>query len=149
MPAPTTTTSTSRPRSSAGYRGIAAESVQYDVVSTPSFIAEPPSPHSEATLSPSAFARCATARQAAFAVRATARQMFASRMRSRKSCGVMARLRRGVSLWLDQYDGPRFRASPLRGRHESDIVIIGGGITGCVAAARLAARGLRVVVLEA
>jgi glycine/D-amino acid oxidase-like deaminating enzyme len=61
----------------------------------------------------------------------------------------MSRLRRGTSLWLDQYSGPPFRAPLLRGRHESDIVIIGGGITGCVAAKRLAASGLRVVVLEA
>jgi glycine/D-amino acid oxidase-like deaminating enzyme len=62
---------------------------------------------------------------------------------------ISSRLRRGTSLWLDQYDGPRPAAPPLTARHEADVVIIGGGITGCVAAARLAARGLRVVVLEA
>jgi glycine/D-amino acid oxidase-like deaminating enzyme len=61
----------------------------------------------------------------------------------------MARLRQGTSLWLDEYGGPRFSAPALAGRHEADVVIIGGGITGCVAARRLAARGLRVVVLEA
>jgi glycine/D-amino acid oxidase-like deaminating enzyme len=61
----------------------------------------------------------------------------------------MARLRRGTSLWLDQYDGRRFSAPALTGRHEADVVIIGGGITGCVAAQRLAARDLRVVLLEA
>jgi len=61
----------------------------------------------------------------------------------------MARLRRGTSLWLDQYDGPRPAAPTLRARREADVAIIGGGITGCVAAARLAARGLRVIVLEA
>ena len=61
----------------------------------------------------------------------------------------MARLRRGTSPWLDQYDGPRFSAPKLAGRHDADVVVIGGGITGCVAAQRLAARGLRVVVLEA
>ncbi len=61
----------------------------------------------------------------------------------------MPRLRQGTSLWLDEYDGPRFSAPALTGRREADVVIIGGGITGCVAAQRLAARGLRVVVLEA
>src|SRR5687768_8166688 len=62
---------------------------------------------------------------------------------------MRARLRRGTSLWLDQYDGPKLTARPLAGRQEADVVIVGGGITGCVAAYRLAASGLRVVVLEA
>jgi glycine/D-amino acid oxidase-like deaminating enzyme len=61
----------------------------------------------------------------------------------------VARLRRGTSLWLDRYDGPAIRTAPLTGRHEADVVIIGGGITGCVAAHRLATRGLSVVVLDA
>jgi glycine/D-amino acid oxidase-like deaminating enzyme len=61
----------------------------------------------------------------------------------------MSRLRRGTSLWLDQYDGPTVKAPPLGGRREADVVIVGGGITGCVAAHRLATAGLRVVVLEA
>jgi glycine/D-amino acid oxidase-like deaminating enzyme len=61
----------------------------------------------------------------------------------------MARLRRGTSLWVDQYDGPRFTAPQLAGRQDADVVVIGGGITGCVAAQRLASHGLRVVVLEA
>jgi glycine/D-amino acid oxidase-like deaminating enzyme len=60
----------------------------------------------------------------------------------------MARLRRGTSLWLDRYDGPALVAAPLRGRHEADVVIIGGGITACVTAERLARRGLQVSVLE-
>ena len=42
----------------------------------------------------------------------------------------MARLRRGTSLWLDQYDGPRPAPPALTARHEADVVIIGGGITG-------------------
>jgi len=61
----------------------------------------------------------------------------------------MGKLRRGITVWLDQYDGPVLTAPPLRGRHESDVVIVGGGITGCAAAQRLTAAGLRVVVLEA
>jgi glycine/D-amino acid oxidase-like deaminating enzyme len=61
----------------------------------------------------------------------------------------MARLRRGTSLWLDQYEGRRFAAPQLAGRHDADVVVIGGGITGCVAAQRLALQGLRVVVIEA
>jgi glycine/D-amino acid oxidase-like deaminating enzyme len=62
---------------------------------------------------------------------------------------ISSRLRRGTSLWLDQYDGPQPAAPALAACDEADVVIIGGGITGCVVAARLAARGLRVVVLEA
>jgi len=60
----------------------------------------------------------------------------------------MGRLRRGTSLWLDQYDGPTLEAPPLRGRHEADVVIVGGGITGCLTAERLARGGLRVSLLE-
>ena len=40
-------------------------------------------------------------------------------------------------------------APKLSGRHDADVVVIGGGITGCVAAQRLASRGFGVVVLEA
>jgi glycine/D-amino acid oxidase-like deaminating enzyme len=42
---------------------------------------------------------------------------------------------------------PRFPA--LRGRHEADVAIVGGGMTGCLAAHALAQAGLRVIVLEA
>ena len=61
----------------------------------------------------------------------------------------MARLRRGTSLWLGQREGHRPAAPPLTGRLDADVVVIGGGITGCVTALQLARRGLRVVVLEA
>jgi glycine/D-amino acid oxidase-like deaminating enzyme len=61
----------------------------------------------------------------------------------------MARLRRGTSLWLDQFDSGRPAAPPLTGQHEADVVVIGGGITGCAAALRLARRALRVVLLDA
>src|SRR5688572_9881910 len=55
----------------------------------------------------------------------------------------------GARLGLVQYDRATLNASPLGGRREADVVIVGGGITGCVAAHRLATAGLRVVVLEA
>jgi glycine/D-amino acid oxidase-like deaminating enzyme len=34
-----------------------------------------------------------------------------------------SRLRRGTSLWLEQYDGPRVSAPTLTGRHEADVGI--------------------------
>jgi glycine/D-amino acid oxidase-like deaminating enzyme len=37
----------------------------------------------------------------------------------------------------------------MHGRHEADVAIVGGGITGCLAAHALAHAGLRVIVLEA
>ena len=55
----------------------------------------------------------------------------------------MARLRRGTSLWLDQDDGPPLIAPPLGGDRDVDVVIVGGGITGCVTAYRLARHGAR------
>ena len=60
----------------------------------------------------------------------------------------MSRLRRGTSLWLDQHAGGGPSHRGLKGRHEADVAIVGGGITGCVTAHKLARSGLRVVVLE-
>lgn len=48
-------------------------------------------------------------------------------------------------LWLDS---PYEPAPPLRGSVSADIAIVGGGITGLAAAARLAERGMRFVLLE-
>jgi glycine/D-amino acid oxidase-like deaminating enzyme len=63
----------------------------------------------------------------------------------------MAALRLARSLWLDR--AGRFRAAPafprLRGACDTDIVVVGGGITGAAIAWRFAAAGRRVVVLEA
>ena len=60
----------------------------------------------------------------------------------------MSRLRIGTSYWLDQFTGRAPRFPPLRGRHDAEVVVIGGGITGCLAGQRLARAGIRVVVLE-
>ena len=61
----------------------------------------------------------------------------------------MAKLRIGTSYWLDQYRGqlPRFPA--MRGARVADVAIVGGGITGCLAAFLFAEAGLSVVLLEA
>ena len=61
----------------------------------------------------------------------------------------MAKLRIGTSYWLDQYRGqlPRFPA--MRGARAADVAIVGGGITGCLAAFLFAEAGLSVVLLEA
>ncbi len=39
--------------------------------------------------------------------------------------------------------------SPLRGQEHADVVIVGGGVTGCSSALHLAERGARVVLMEA
>jgi glycine/D-amino acid oxidase-like deaminating enzyme len=61
----------------------------------------------------------------------------------------MSRLRRGESLWLDARNVEPVRASALRGHHHADLVVIGGGITGCAVAHRLASAGAQVVLIEA
>ena len=60
----------------------------------------------------------------------------------------MPRLRVGTSYWLDQYTGrpPRFPA--LHGRHRADVVVIGGGMTGCLAAYLLARKGADVILVD-
>jgi glycine/D-amino acid oxidase-like deaminating enzyme len=59
-------------------------------------------------------------------------------------------LRAGRPLWLPPGAARRARTYPaLRGRVEADVAIVGGGITGSLAALRFAEAGAGVVVLEA
>jgi glycine/D-amino acid oxidase-like deaminating enzyme len=60
----------------------------------------------------------------------------------------MATLRLGTSYWLDRGAG-RSRVPKLSGRHEADVAIVGGGITGCACAYLLTRSGVRVVLVEA
>jgi len=58
----------------------------------------------------------------------------------------------GVSPWLDQFPKSRIPSYPRYGgktRPPGDVVIIGGGLTGCAAAYAFAAAGVKVVLLEA
>jgi glycine/D-amino acid oxidase-like deaminating enzyme len=56
----------------------------------------------------------------------------------------------GVSPWLDQFPKARIPSYPrYRGKTQSGVVIIGGGLTGCAAAYAFAAAGVKVVLLEA
>ena len=43
----------------------------------------------------------------------------------------------------------RATVKPLKGDHTTDVVVIGGGLTGCATAYALAQAGLKVVLLEA
>jgi len=61
----------------------------------------------------------------------------------------MSRLRVGKSYWLDRYTATPRRFPALHGRHQCDVVVIGGGITGCLAAARLASARVRVTLVDA
>jgi glycine/D-amino acid oxidase-like deaminating enzyme len=61
----------------------------------------------------------------------------------------MARLRIGHSYWLDTFRKRVPRLTSLRGRHQADIAIVGGGVTGCAAALLFARAGARVVLVEA
>jgi glycine/D-amino acid oxidase-like deaminating enzyme len=59
------------------------------------------------------------------------------------------RTRYGVSPWLDTFPTTRRPDHPrLRGEHTADVVIVGGGLTGCATAFACAAAGLRPVVIE-
>src|SRR5438874_8402824 len=62
----------------------------------------------------------------------------------------MAKLRTGVPLWLALERHPhRRRYQSLNRDMVTDVVIVGGGLTGAVLAWTFAKAGIRVVVLEA
>jgi len=61
----------------------------------------------------------------------------------------MDKLRIGTSYWVDQFTGTARRHPALRGAHDVDIAVIGGGITGCLAAYAFSHAGFSVVLLEA
>jgi glycine/D-amino acid oxidase-like deaminating enzyme len=57
-------------------------------------------------------------------------------------------LRRGRSIWLPRNDrGARYRA--LGGHHDTEIAIVGAGMTGAMVAAVFAEAGVRVIVVDA
>lgn len=56
----------------------------------------------------------------------------------------------GRSPWTDRFPRSRVPSYPrLRGRHEIDVVVIGGGLTGCATAYAFAAAGIKVALIEA
>lgn len=55
----------------------------------------------------------------------------------------------GKTYWGERTGPARRREYPrLRGEHSADVVVIGGGLTGCTAAYGLAAAGLDVILVE-
>ena len=57
---------------------------------------------------------------------------------------------RDAAFWLDRFPKSRRPSYPiLRGQLDTDVVIVGGGLTGCACAASFAAAGVGVVVVEA
>lgn len=61
----------------------------------------------------------------------------------------MDKLRIGTTYWVDQFTGAPPRLPALKGARHVDIAVIGGGITGCLAAHAFMSAGFSVVVLEA
>jgi glycine/D-amino acid oxidase-like deaminating enzyme len=58
--------------------------------------------------------------------------------------------RYGRSLWIDRFPRSRVPSYPHhKGRLQTDVVIVGGGLTGCATAYAFAAAGVRVVLVEA
>jgi glycine/D-amino acid oxidase-like deaminating enzyme len=57
-------------------------------------------------------------------------------------------LRSGQPVWL-RHQRPRHRYPSLRGRLEADVVIVGGGMTGALAAREFASAGASVCLVEA
>jgi glycine/D-amino acid oxidase-like deaminating enzyme len=59
------------------------------------------------------------------------------------------RTRYGISPWIQEFPVSRVPALPrYRGDGSTDVVVIGGGLTGCAAAYTCAAAGLKVILLE-
>jgi glycine/D-amino acid oxidase-like deaminating enzyme len=60
------------------------------------------------------------------------------------------RTRYGISPWIDQLPSSRRPEFPrLRGEQTADVVIVGGGITGCATAYACALAGIKAIVVEA
>src|SRR5436190_282523 len=58
--------------------------------------------------------------------------------------------RYGRSPWIDRFPDSRVPAYPRhRGDFDADVVIIGGGLTGCATAYAFAGAGVKVVLIEA
>ena len=58
--------------------------------------------------------------------------------------------RYGRSPWIDRFPKSRVPSYPrLRGRIDTDVVIVGGGLTGCATAYAFAAAGIKVALVEA
>jgi glycine/D-amino acid oxidase-like deaminating enzyme len=56
----------------------------------------------------------------------------------------------GRSLWLDQFPKSRVPSHPKhQGSQTTEVVVIGGGLTGCTTAYAFAAAGIKVTLLEA
>lgn len=53
-------------------------------------------------------------------------------------------------LWIDRFPASRRKSLPrLRGEFQADVVIVGGGLTGCTAACVFAGAGVRTILVEA
>jgi glycine/D-amino acid oxidase-like deaminating enzyme len=61
----------------------------------------------------------------------------------------MSRLRHGLPLWLDRRPSSQKKFPRHKGSLVTDVVIIGGGVTGAIAAYLFSDAGVRVVLLEA
>jgi glycine/D-amino acid oxidase-like deaminating enzyme len=58
--------------------------------------------------------------------------------------------RYGQSPWIDRFPKSRVPAHPrYRGATKTDVVVVGGGLTGCATAYAFAAAGVKVILLEA
>ena len=56
----------------------------------------------------------------------------------------------GRSPWIDQFPRSRVPSYPKhKGTNPFDVVVIGGGLTGCTTAYALAAAGVKTMLLEA
>jgi glycine/D-amino acid oxidase-like deaminating enzyme len=63
---------------------------------------------------------------------------------------IQSALRRGQPVWLERNHQPnQTRYATLRGHHETDVAIVGGGMTGAMIAALFAEANVKVMVIEA
>jgi glycine/D-amino acid oxidase-like deaminating enzyme len=63
---------------------------------------------------------------------------------------IQSVLRHGQPVWLKRTHRPTFTRYPaLRGHHEADVAIVGGGLTGAMIAATFAEANINVIVVEA